>query len=94
MHSLNSPSLFDFIVVFRPVLQQPVGDFRMQERRSVRHQQEEPNFVQSLSIAQVSPRRNVQKWITIRSTIQLVQIALPDARTRTCDSLITITGFE
>ena len=59
-------------VFFRSIVQQPVGDFRVQERRPVRHQQEEPDFVQGLSIAQVPPCGHVQERLPLRPTIQLV----------------------
>ena len=68
-------------VVFRPDVQQCFGYWRVQERRSVRHQQEEPDFVQGLSIAQVPPCGHVQERLPLRPTIQLVQDSLPPAGT-------------
>ena len=66
-------------VVFRPHLQQRDGHWWLQERRPVRHQQEEPDVVQGLPSAQVPPGGDVQERLPLRQTLQLVQNPLPAA---------------
>ena len=70
-------------VFLRAFVQQLIGDLRVQERRPVRYQQEEPNVMQSLSAPKVSSGGNVQERLPLRQTLQLVQTALPDAGTGT-----------
>ena len=49
----------------------------MQERRHVRHQQEEPDVVQGLPTAQVPPGGHVQERLPLRPPLKLVQNPLP-----------------
>ena len=49
----------------------------MQKQRGMRHQQEEPNFLQSLPTPEVPVCRYVQERLPLRPQIQLVQDPLP-----------------
>lgn len=66
--------MFSFVaVVLRANVQQPVLDIGVQEQRGVCDQQEEQNGLQSLQATEMSPRRHVEVWVSIRETIELVQ---------------------
>ena len=95
---LNFASFFIFsIVVLRPILQQSVGDLRVQKRRPVRHQQEEPDVVQGLPPPQVPAGGHVQERLPLRPPLQLVQIALPHAGARArlfCLRLVVVAQLQ
>lgn len=89
--SLTSPIALTFItflnqlpvlcvsVVLWPNLQQPKLRVRVQKQQRVRHKQKEPYLVQSLPAAQMPDGRHVQKRISLRPPLQLVQDPLSPA---------------
>lgn len=70
-----------FPVILRTIVQQPQLYNRVQEQRRMRHQQEEPDGVQSVPAAQVPHGRHVQVRLSLRPPLQLVQDTLPAAGT-------------
>lgn len=77
MREPRSDVSFCSTVVLRAYLQQSRQHFRMQERRGVRDQQEEPNRVQGVPVAQVSDSGHVEVGLTLRTPLELVQNPLP-----------------
>lgn len=70
-------------VVLRKILQQHQLDQRLQEQQQMRHQQKEPNRVQSVPVEEVRDGRYVEERFQIRQTIELVQDPLSSARATT-----------